>query len=339
MIASSSDPGHHRRLPPDRFFWGVLRPVTAGLRKKPTIEQLGYLFEQVLPVPIDEVQAAYHRQSDGRWIACGMKRSELADELTGTEVTLTPSHAPAFLTDMLDELRTDDLNLLTEDFEPAPVRTWNRRCTMAAAGLVALLSSGLTSYLYLQERAASSEMSQVYALQMKVFEQALGHGFHRSDATSAQGQPPELRLLAELRQLRRTRQPNRDVINQPDAAEHLVRLLGMWPSPDEALHLADESPPAGTLRTTVASADPGVNWERNAEDMLYVRTEVISITPQSMNVRALIPTANDAERLAAALRATPGWMLSQPQISSTRDAVQASLRFTLEAISAEDESS
>ena len=92
-------------LPPDRFLWSIIEAERSTSRR-----ELGFLFEADLPIPIDDVWAAYTQLSDGRVLACGMKRSELQG-VDPEVVSLRPSSAPPSLGEMTSDLSS--LNLLS----------------------------------------------------------------------------------------------------------------------------------------------------------------------------------------------------------------------------------
>lgn len=103
------------------------------------------------------------------------------------------------------------------------------------------------------------------------------------------GQPLALRLTAELRRLEQTR--NSDVPELVDCSAVLGDVLAHWPND------------------------------------VRVQTESASITPTSITIRAGVPTMADAQRLADAFHALPGWRLHQPRSEARRDHVDVTLQF------------
>src|SRR4051812_38964886 len=65
-------------LPPERFFWAVLDASVLPRRITDPKRQLGYLFEGVLPISIESVQAVYARIHGTRqFVGCGIERKNL----------------------------------------------------------------------------------------------------------------------------------------------------------------------------------------------------------------------------------------------------------------------
>lgn len=299
------------RLPPERFFWGVLDVPPQMRSRRVAREQLGYLFEAVLPMSIENVHAAYVplEQHGSRFLACGMAVSEL-EAVRDDAVTLGPSVLPEFLA--LDT-NPKHINLLTGQFEPHEIRRLRRRWSTLCAGfaLVGVLLLGIGHQRYV--RALHQQASALHEMRQHVLAQALGeHAMVRSQ--SANRQPLELMLLAELRQLRQTRPPtpgNR--LEQPtDSTDVLVGLLSQWP---------------------VRGTDPP-----------HAQVESMSITPSSITVQTSLPSAEDVPTIAEALRPRErdasgdgadhaqrmldGWLMQQPQVIAQQSGVRATLRLT-----------
>lgn len=275
----------HRLLPPDRFYWARLEPEAAGLPKRATREQLGYLFEAVLPCPIEEIHTVYTRlPGESGVIACGMTREVLEEEGEGAE-SLSPEALPRFLSAELDP---HSLNLLVGEFEPAPLARLRRHAAIHSIAVVLACSLVITIGLVLRARDLNQHAAQLHEMRSGMYAQVLGQ-------SQASVPAPELRMLAELRQLRQTRaRPPQDAFHQgDDVAMNLAKLLSQWPDESELLHL---------------------------------QTEHVSITPGVMTLRGHIPTTADAQKLAERFTSIGGWKLQQPQVSSSRDQVQASLR-------------
>ena len=79
----TSMPRQHLQLPAESFYWAILETGSLPRPKHPTTVQLGYLFENVLPVPIEEIQATY------RPIASG--KTELGDTTTLEDISVLQS--------------------------------------------------------------------------------------------------------------------------------------------------------------------------------------------------------------------------------------------------------
>ena len=214
----------HLTLPADYFLWGVLESPSS----RPSPSQLGYLFEDVLPVSIDDVQANYVRLADGRWLACGMLRDRLRALTAGDSAacTLVPSGLP----EALESIDADcsRLNLLHGDCEPAAVRRVRHRQLMVlAAGLLAAVTLVLfgvqrrVEHLDVARQAVMSATEQVY--RDVLGPQAVGPG----------RQPGDLQLTMELRQLQRTRRADIADLHAIDVVPSLASVLEHW-SPDDA---------------------------------------------------------------------------------------------------------
>ncbi|TVQ55027.1 MAG: hypothetical protein EA377_04220 [Phycisphaerales bacterium] len=318
---SSAAISRHRTLEPHQFFWAVLDPRQAGIARHPSEQQLGYLLERFVPRPIEEIQAAYQPLSNGLWLACGLLRERLDEQLFGNELTLTPSALPEFLQsrgDIRGDSRSDTqgdttasprdepdipdsvvqrLNLLTGDYEPPRIRRSRHRRTFALAATLAAISASATIVLFQNAAALEDQAHRYRSAQQAEVESVLG--------PSQSGQPPQLRLLAELRQLERTRRPDRDVLQQVDVTDHLVLLLSQWPV---------KSTPTG--------------GQDDQDSLLFVKTEGVSVTPEVMTINAHLPSASDAERLSAHLRPIREWNLAQPTVTIAREEIRATLRLT-----------
>jgi hypothetical protein len=67
---------------------------------------------------------------------------------------------------------------------------------------------------------------------------------------------------------------------------------------------------------------------------VFMLTESVSITPESISIRGSTPESQDVQKLADSLGVLRGWQMQQPQVSSGaggggKDGVQASLRAEL----------
>lgn len=216
---------HDRRLPCEEFYWAVLAPgelseswlATLGFSDRAHTE-LGYLFEDLLPVPIEDVHAVYTPLGDGRVVACGMDRAKLA-EWAGGLFSLGPDRAPDFVRQVAPEL--GPINLLTGPFTPAPIRAargrvWGRAVAACVLGAV-LVSVG------------SFRRAWWHNAQAQAHEQATSGIYQAVLPPAAGGQLPQARLLSELRTLQQTRGRD-DRPQAPDLALVLADLLSVWPA-------------------------------------------------------------------------------------------------------------
>ena len=208
--------------PPERLHWALLDPKALG-RASVRPRERGYLFEDVLPCPIEEVAAAYAELKDGRVVACGAERSALAEaaEVRGA-ISLVPERLPDW---MPDEVRaaTDPmaLELLAGDLEPAAVRRARRQFVLSAAAIVvlglALAAWGVLARGAALARASGEAEARRAGIVLAATAGSVGIGHL----------PPELRLAAELRGLERTRAAA--VPAPADVAPVLAAALALWP--------------------------------------------------------------------------------------------------------------
>lgn len=279
------------------FYWAILSgPLTRDRGA------LGYLFERFLPVPIDEVQAAYQRLADGRVVACGVEHVRLREVLDEGALTLSPSEPPAFpeLQESPDSvLRPERLNLLVGPCEPAAVARRRRAC-LAVLGTAALLCAAMV-VLGLERRAAAMRDDAAYLdrQRLALSESALSRSSLQptsSPGNRSSSAPVEQRLLAELRRLELSR-PSEAVLASlgatavtSDAGKTLAALLRAWPEPE-----------------------------------LLARTESISITPTSVSMHGTVADTAAATRWSEAIRGTKDWDLQQPSVQATREGVRVTM--------------
>ncbi|MCH8151422.1 MAG: hypothetical protein IH830_03500 [Planctomycetes bacterium] len=295
----------HLTWPPERFFWAVLdASVLSSARTKRwrrSSQRLGYLFEGVLPgLAIEEVHAVYRRlrgPSPGaglspgagtgagqRFLACGLTRSVLEQEVDPQAVTLTPGSLPSFVE---DEIELDRINLLTGSFLAKPVRLLQRRWLLHGAVILIACTSLIIFGLERRVHGMQDQINGAVSTKGRLVEQLLGPAPSRSGAPL---QPGALRLTAELRRLQQTRSPDVAGTEMVDCSAILSDVLVRWPKDVHAL------------------------------------TDSLSVTPTSITIRAAVPSMADAQRLADAFVALPGWRLHQPQSEARQDHVDVTLR-------------
>lgn len=199
------------RLPPERFYWAVLDIPAARDRRA----ALGYVFESVLPVPVERVHAVYLPLGGGRFLACGMDRDRLAAHEGA--LLLGPETLPEFLKGAVDPAT---INLLVGLIEPRAVRSARRRVALTACA--AILACGLLVG-WGQFRAASrwQEISESFA-------EATAGVYDRVLPASTGSVPPAARLIAELRTLDRTR-TDAPAGSPREIAPTLAAVLASWP--------------------------------------------------------------------------------------------------------------
>jgi hypothetical protein len=283
-------------LPAAQFYWAVLdtskiSAMRKRARSRNVQRQLGYLFENVLPVPIEDVQAAYLRLADGRVLACGMDKRVVL-ELCSGHVHLGPDHAPPHLDEAVEIER---INLLTGEFEPKLVRRMKVSWLLQAAAMIALASVLIAVGLNRRAAVCQIAIAGLNDARQQVFKIA-------GIDPMGTGQPPELRLTAELRRLRQTRQAPAVEVRLTDVTSMLAALLSRWPPSEDA----------------------------------HMQTESISITPTAITLRGIVPASAGAQTVASAINTADeqsnfqfrGWTMAQPQVTNVRDGVQVVLQMT-----------
>lgn len=283
----------HLQWPTEHFYWGLLDASAIPKSNGPTRlhQQLGYLFENVVPgASIEEVHAIYERLPNGsrRYLACGVPKDVLRQQVPATALTLSPQALPDFVSKAIgNEREVGPLNLLRGSFAPRPVRILRRRCWLQVAASLVVCALILIAGLERRVATINQACETVSKQRDDLCQEVLG-------STSKSGsQPLGLRLLAELRQLEQTRS---------SAA-----------APDTSME-----------NCSLALADLMAHWP----SQLHAQTESISITPASITLRTQVPDMADAQALANAfipLRGR-GWQVAQPQSEARKDQVDVSLR-------------
>ena len=263
----------HLRLPAEKFYWAVLDASMISNRRRLPHQQLGYLFEHLLPLCIDDVHAVYKRIDHERILACAMERTSLEKYITPTLLTLCPDSLPSFVPHT--DFNVDQLNLLTGEFAPAALRTAYRKLfwqSLAALLMVTLLIiigiERRVSMLNHQSEATRNAITSIY-------DEVLGQ-----PSSTNQHQPRSVQFVAELRRLQQTRgtdQSTSAIASLHDVTIDLADLLSHWPS---TLHLQTESlaltPSAITVRaevpidevaTAIDHLDAWGNWQRRQPEL------------------------------------------------------------------------
>ncbi len=295
-------PNHSLRhvvWPADRFYWAVLDGSLVPKRlwhRRPDEEALGYLFEAELPVPIDCVHAIYVPVKGNRFIACGIEHDHLVESAELCEVlTLSPQ---AFPPDLFsdDDAAVGSFNLLTGRHEPESVGRERRRLSIESAAAIVLIAIVVAFGAERQIGAWNRAAAETVAARLAVFDD-----LYPPQSTTPSSQPPALRLLAELRQLERTRGTAAQPIDSEgrQAGRLLARLLRQWPA---------QQP---------------------------IMTESLSVTPESITLVGLLPTAPAAQGFVSAFEFPPEWEARQPQISAVTNGVRLTWRMVPTSLSRE----
>jgi hypothetical protein len=292
--ARETQDGPQLTLPPQAFYWAILDASvlpshTSAQRRQ---QQLGYLFEHVLPVPIDQVHAVYSRL-DGhspRVLACAVQRDALDEQIRNQPaepIALTPSDLPPYIEQNEDAARVDPnvLNLLTGPFEPPRLRRLRQLWLAAVVALIVVVSGlGLIGF----ERRVDAlhvQRAAVEQTRQRLYEQVLG------GQTIATARLPAERLLtAELRRLEQTHRKPPEELQQTDVSALLGSLLARWPR------------------------------------SIHGRTSSLSVTDRLVTVRIQLPSTEDVQEVANALGRLDGWTARMPQMSAGRELVQATIQ-------------
>jgi len=289
MIAGM-DSARHVTWPAHRFYWALLDAsvLPRGIAKRrPDPERLGYLFECELPVPIDRVHAVYVPVGDHQYVACGLEHERILAEASLHEaLTLTPDQVPDILAPQ-GAVDPQSFNLLCGPHEPAPVRRKRYQCIGETALVAACI---LLAIVLGTERRIDARDRATMELQAK--RQVVYDELYPPATSAPSAQPAPLRLLAERRQLERTRgsATSSAQIEEPQSAFTLAALLERWPT---------DHP---------------------------IRTESISVTPASVTLVGLLPTAPLAQEFVSAFDLPHEWEARQPQISTVTDGVRLTWR-------------
>lgn len=274
-----------KSLPASQFYWAIIDgSMVTGPRRK---SRLGYLFEQTLPVPIEDVHAVYTSLPDGQIIACGMEREELRKEIAredGPELLeLSPNEVPAVIQ---ADVSTYMLNLLVGDFEPCSVRRQRARARRQVVIVALICCALIVNGVHRRIAAMKDTIDAAYAARDELVAEVLPE-----NTSTINRLPPGLRLAAELRRLRQTRtQPVMELV-PTDVVPEFVKLLSLWPND------------------------------------LHVQTDSMTFTPTNITIRSSLPRSADVQILADALMQLPHWQLQQPQVSTSRSTVSTSLQF------------
>ncbi len=281
------------RLEPNRFYWGELETTNvggSGTRGRHRTNQLGFLLESVLPVPIESVHAVFLPLAEGRVLGCAMDREQLARR-SASAISLGPSAIPEFAgignsAGQVDST-ANSINLLVREFEPASVRRARSQWRAQAAVLLALCAFLIAIGLERRTRAAHADARASLAAVEDVYEQNLG-------PSESWNQPPAALLLSELRRLRQATAARAEVEEPQDASSALADVLARWP------------------------------------EELEMRTDSIQARHDRITLAARLPDSASAERLERALGDIVGWRTGQRMLRRSRDNIELTLPLTRE---------
>ncbi|MEL6396625.1 MAG: hypothetical protein AAFQ71_11580 [Planctomycetota bacterium] len=222
------------RLDADELYWGVIETTAVdpipfgGLRPESVRRQRTMLLEAVLPVPMEDVHAVFVPIGGGRFAACAIARARIVELRSEGASSVRPHSVPAALSGNAG-LAPERFELLSGPFRSiAAVRSAHRTALIAAA---LLITSCVLLIVGLERRTAS------YRAAADDWIAGTGSIYDRVLPASASTAPPDLRLVTELRTLRRQtgRAETAGVsAGSVDATLALSGLLSVWPEGVEA---------------------------------------------------------------------------------------------------------
>lgn len=291
MIESERSP-ENIIWPADRFYWALLDTSVLPKRlwtRQPRTEQLGYLFEPFLPIPIDEVHPQYARVDEHQYIACGLAHSTLKGSPLDAALTLGPESLPDCMP-LIDSVDPKSINLLVGSYEPPSVIKLKRHCATLLTVVVCLTALIFIGGTLARTQALRTATVQANDQRRSIYEQQLD-----AKSLGATNQPASVQLTAELRRLKQTRSTDHALTDeQSDASLTLQSLLAGWPSEHR------------------------------------IRTESISIAPNSITMVGSLPSNAEAQGFIASFMTPKGWTARQPQIQAVRDDVRLTWRLLRE---------
>ena len=97
-MTRSPELGTAVRCPSTSLYWAVLDASMLPRRPgSPSGRQLGYLFEEVLPVPIESVHAVYLPLHGQHYLACGADEALVRAAHDNGALALVPTELPPFV--------------------------------------------------------------------------------------------------------------------------------------------------------------------------------------------------------------------------------------------------
>lgn len=282
-------PSLHLQLPWHCFYWSVIDVSTVPKRSRrtgtlPNPVLLDDLFQAELPVPIEDLAAAYAPMEANNVIACALPLPRLTQALADHPalLSLTPAELPPLLQSLLQPhdstFAPEALNILINGHEPSAVRllrqSGRRRIFAFAAAALALASIGAL-------RRAHDAESQTALLSSATRQAA-------SDVTGTDSTLDEsLRSLERERDrliLTRTAQAARAL--PADVARSMQTVLSIWPND------------------------------------LEVRTQTFSANEQSIKLAVEVNDHPAAETLTKALGSLADWTLQSQRTHASGSAIR-----------------
>lgn len=316
----------HRDIPPERLYWAVVDATAIDRRLRS--DEVASLAEDVLPVPIEELQLVVRRLRDGRALVCAIERDELESLIEPGQLSLTPSVLPAFI-DSPQMPPVAELNLLEGPFEPPQVRTARRRLVASAMAAMALVTAALSVGFVMRGFAYKRAIAEVEAHRQDIVRAVI-----TTNAAAPSALPPELRLMAELRELRSTR--STEIPSIEDVSGLASAVLSLWP-PDVHARLDSvrltPAPRSASGGGTGASGSPGGADSRAGGSVVVSGSARDAGEAQrvvdAMNLLARSADASTDARAHRRAIAGLSVRLEPPQLRATSDGVQFTIVLTL----------
>jgi hypothetical protein len=296
------------------LYWALVDAAPIGRRLRS--DEIASLAEDVLPVPLEGLHLIQRRLRDGRMLVCGIERDELASMIEPGLLSLTPSELPDFLdADQMPPL--SELNLLVGAFEPPEIRSARRRFVGSALAATVLVTTALVIGFISRGLAAQRALAEVDAHRDDIVRAVIA-----TDPKAPSALPADLRLMAELRELRSTR--SNEIPSIEDVSGLASAVLSLWP-PEVTARL--DSVRLTPARSTEGGDGPGApsvavsGWSRDAGEAQRV------VDALSLLTRAEVAGADSpAHRRAVSGLAV---RLEPPQLRATNDGVQFTIVLTL----------
>jgi hypothetical protein len=284
----------------DRLYWGVISTKEIARHRSSASRhtQLGYLFEHVLPISIEEIYPVFVPIPGvpETMLACGIERQVLDTFQINSGNTLgavCPSNIPDHIVEeypVLEEFNPSLINFLYGEYEPHCQRTSRRQRTIAGSLMVVVTTALVVIGLVQRTSNIHAEIELLQQQHTELYAALLG------PARGPSAQPDHLRLMGELRSLRQTRSDTPDAHSDSiDLVASLEALCERWPGE------------------------------------LPVMTESLTLTPQTVTIRMNVADSQHVQLLADALNPLPGWTLQPLQFTTSRDLVRSTLQFKRQA--------
>lgn len=230
----------------DQIYGAVLDTDSLPRRFRSDPRRLGYLFEEWLPVPIEEVHAVYRKIDANTTLAVGVDR-QLMNQCDDRESDpMCPAELPEHL--RFEGIHLEQLDLRTGPFTPRQVRTLRRwtlfAATIGLTALIGVLSAGMLK----RAETASHQAARANEHRLKLLADAL-------PASAQDSRPGWVRLITEIRRLEAAAHTNSPRRLAADAI--LARSLSSWPG-DLAMRTQRMSVSQDTLRIIADVESPAI---------------------------------------------------------------------------------